>query len=181
MPTAPVATAPKLTLTDVNGRQHRIGAESGKPVVLSFFREASCPYCNYRIYELTHNVPELTQGAISMVAVFASTEDEIRRFLMHGKRPMAMVADPELSAFEAYGVGRETLLSKLKAFLRRAPQFLAGTKLVRKSNPRAKDSRIIPADILMNAQGDIVETYYGNDIGDHIPIDRLKAFARDQH
>ncbi len=169
--------AEPLLLTDVHGNRVPIGRDAGRPVVLSFFREASCPYCNFRIYELTNNVPQLGKGRVELVAVLASTEDEVRRFLLQRERPITFVADPDLDAFETYGVAREGALSKLKALLRRLPALLRGYRLREGEGPKARDSRIIPADFLIDADGRVVDEYYGEDIGDHIAIERIQQFV----
>ena len=33
----------------------------------------------------------------------------------------------------------------------------------------------MPADFLIDEQGTVVETYYGEDIGDHIPMERIES------
>ena len=44
---------PTIALVDVNLKRISIG--QGRKVLLSLFREATCPFCNFRVYELTHN------------------------------------------------------------------------------------------------------------------------------
>jgi hypothetical protein len=38
----------------------------------------------------------------------------------------------------------------------------------------------MPADFLVDAQGVIQTAYYGRDEGDHLPYDKVKAFATNQ-
>jgi hypothetical protein len=38
----------------------------------------------------------------------------------------------------------------------------------------------MPADFLIDRHGIIQVAYYGNDEGDHLPIDQVKAFALEQ-
>lgn len=35
----------------------------------------------------------------------------------------------------------------------------------------------MPADFLIDEKGNVVETYYGKDAGDHIPMERIELFA----
>ena len=35
----------------------------------------------------------------------------------------------------------------------------------------------MPADFLIDEHGRVVETYYGRDAGDHIPMERLERFV----
>ena len=45
--------APALDLVDIHGQPIEISS-SGRLTLLSFFRDAACPFCNFRIYELTN-------------------------------------------------------------------------------------------------------------------------------
>jgi hypothetical protein len=36
---------------------------------------------------------------------------------------------------------------------------------------------LMPADFLIDEKGNVVETYYGKDAGDHIPMERIELFA----
>jgi hypothetical protein len=36
---------------------------------------------------------------------------------------------------------------------------------------------LMPADFLIDEEGNVVETYYGQDAGDHIPMERIELFA----
>jgi len=38
------------------------------------------------------------------------------------------------------------------------------------------DKAIVPADFLINEDGTIHTAYYGNNIGDHIPIELINEF-----
>lgn len=41
-----------LRLTAINGEEFDIASLAGRPYMLSFFRFASCPFCNMRVHEL---------------------------------------------------------------------------------------------------------------------------------
>ena len=49
--TAPTS-APQLELPDTQGQTITLG-DGGRPTLLCFFRDAACPFCNLRVYELT--------------------------------------------------------------------------------------------------------------------------------
>lgn len=40
-------------------------------------------------------------------------------------------------------------------------------------------NNILPADFLIDENGYIVEAYYGQDIGDHIPFERIENFLKE--
>ena len=166
--------APLLTLFDLQGQPLNIGSR-GVPTLLSFFREASCPFCNYRVYELTHSFPQLAALDLDIVVVFSSDAAQVRRFIAKQPRPFRIVADPDNVAQRIYGI-EHSLWGKLRALFTRAPAMLRGLATVGLAGGRT--GAMMPADFLIDARGHVVEAYYGRDAGDHIPIERLERFAR---
>ncbi len=165
--------APLLRLQDIHGQPLSIGSR-GTPTLLSFFREADCPFCNFRVYELTHNFPLLAALEVEIIVVFSSDEARVRRFIAKQPRPFRMVADPVDSGHRAYGI-EHSWLGKLRASITRFPSMLRGQTLV---GPAGRPTGTqMPADFLIDAKGHVVDAYYGRDAGDHIPLARLPAFA----
>jgi peroxiredoxin len=132
------ATAPALELVDIYGKAIPLGG-TGRRTLLSFFRDAACPFCNFRIYELTHHHQSLAALGLDIVAVFGSSQAEVVRFVARHPRPFRVAADP---------IG------------------LAGFNT----------NNLMPADFLIDEEGRIVETYYGSDAGDRIPLERVELF-----
>jgi thioredoxin-dependent peroxiredoxin len=164
--------APALPLSDLNGEP--IAIDAGRRLLLSIFREASCPFCNFRVYELTHNFRDLRELGLDVVVVFASDEQDVRRFIAKQPRPFRIVADPYRRAHTSYGVERSKF-GKLRALLTRFPAMIRGMVEMRFGGGRSGD--LLPADFLIDADGRIAETYYGRDAGDHIPMERIELFA----
>jgi peroxiredoxin Q/BCP len=163
--------APTLEFRDIYGEPVRIG--NGRRTLLCFFRDAACPFCNYRIYELTQQHKGLLALGLDIVAVFASTEAEVKRFVARHPRPFTVVADPSATAHLRYGVER-SFLRKLKAVFTRVPTLLKGLSIVGLAG--LKTNNLMPADFLIDEEGRIVETYYGSDAGDRIPFERVELF-----
>ncbi|MEO7073305.1 MAG: redoxin domain-containing protein [Rhodanobacter sp.] len=164
--------APALNLLDIHGRPIVLGA-SGRRTLLSFFRDAACPFCNFRIYELTSHHAALSALGLDIIAVFSASQDEVLRFAGHRPRPFVLAADPTSAAHEAYGIER-SFWRKLKAIVTRMPTLLKGLRLVGLSG--LKTGNLLPADFLIDEHGRIVETWYGSDAGDRIPIERIELF-----
>lgn len=164
--------APSLKLIDIEGTAIPIGG-TGRKMLLSFFREANCPFCNFRVYELTHNYRSLDALGLDIVTVFSSDETQIRRFVARQPRPFRMVADPEDSAHRIFGVER-SFMGKLIAMMRRLPAMMRGMREVGMAGMAT--GNLLPADFLIDEQGHVIETYYGRDAGDHIPIERIELF-----
>ncbi len=162
--------APALDLVDIHGKPIAISRQ-GRLTLLSFFRDAACPFCNFRIYELTGRHAELASRGLDIVAVFSASQVEVLRFAGHRPRPFPLAADPTSSAHEIYGIER-SLWRKLKAIVTRVPTLIRGLRLVGLAG--LDTGNLMPADFLIDGQGRIVEAYYGSDAGDRIPLERVE-------
>ncbi len=170
--TAPSA-APKLAMTDIYNQPVEIGSNQRR-TLLCFFRDAACPFCNFRIYELTSHHEGLARLGLDIVAVFTSSSEDVKRFVARQPRPFKVIADPSSSAHNLYGIER-SFWRKLKAIVTRVPTLLKGIRIVGLAG--LNTSNLMPADFLIDEQGRIVEAYYGDDAGDHIPFERIELFV----
>jgi peroxiredoxin len=168
---APVR-APLLNLADIYGQRVTVGGP-GRRTLLCFFRDAACPFCNFRIYELTEHYAALAALGLDIVAVFASTPDDVRRFVARQRRPFRVVADPTSRAHAIYRTER-SFWRKLKGIFTRVPTLIKGLRIVGLAG--LNTTNIMPADFLIDERGDIVEAYYGGDAGDHIAFERVELF-----
>jgi peroxiredoxin len=163
--------APDLHLVDIYGRPIAIGRD--RRTLLSFFRDAACPFCNFRIYELTHHHQSLAARGLDIVAVFGSSQAEVLRFVARHPRPFRVAADPVGASHARYGIER-SLWRKLKAVVLRMPTLVRGLRIVGLAGLRTNN--LMPADFLIDERGRIVEAYYGGDAGDRIPLERIELF-----
>ncbi|MFC5435950.1 redoxin domain-containing protein [Rhodanobacter umsongensis] len=168
------ALAPALDLVDIHGQPIMISSR-GRLTLLSFFRDAACPFCNFRIYELTSQHAQLAAGGLDIVAVFSASQADVLRFAGHRPRPFPLAADPTSDAHETYGIER-SLWRKLKAIATRVPTLLKGMRLVGLAG--LSTSNLMPADFLIDEHGRLVDAYYGTDAGDRIPLQRVEQFLR---
>ncbi|DAC37608.1 MAG: hypothetical protein CMA08_01215 [Euryarchaeota archaeon] len=169
--------APKISLPSVDGQQVSLEQFKGQRVIFTFFRFASCPFCNIRIDRLTKRWSEFPEGTV-MIGVFDADVDELRKRI--GKRdvPFILVADSTYEHFERHGV--------VKSFGRfmwgavRSPlTFMAAT--LKGYFPRTLSlSRMstIPVDLLIDEEGIVAEAHYCKDTADHLSIEKMVAFAR---
>ncbi len=142
--------------------------------MISLFREASCPFCNIRVYELTRHHRELKSLNIDIVAVFQSTEDDVNRFIARQPRPFRSVADPQGALHQRLG-GQSSLAGKMKAMAFRMIGLFKGMSSVGMAG--MKTGNAMPVDILVDEFGRIETAYYGRDAGDHMPLAQIMAFA----
>jgi len=164
--------APALDLVDIHGAPIAIGA--GRRTLLSFFRDAACPFCNVRVYELTHHHQNLKALGLDIVAVFGSSQAEVLRWVARHPRPFRIAADPVGASHARYGIER-SLWRKLKAIVTRVPTLLRGLRIVGFAG--LDTNNLMPADFLIDEHGRIVEAYYGGDAGDRIPMERVEVFV----
>jgi len=169
--TAPVK-APLLNLADIYGQRVIVGG-AGRRTLLCFFRDAACPFCNFRIYELTEHYAALSALGLDIVAVFTSSADDVRRFVARQRRPFRVIADPTSRAHAIYRIER-SFWRKLKGIVTRAPTLIKGLRIVGLAG--LNTTNIMPADFLIDERGNIVEAYYGSDAGDHIAFERVELF-----
>ena len=169
--TAPTK-APKLPLTDIEGKSVFIGA-NGHRTLLCFFRDPACPFCNFRIYELTQKHASLVALGMDVIAVFSATPEEVRRFVARQPRPFPVIADPTGATYQAYGIERSTW-RKYKGILTRIPTLLKGLRIVGLAG--LKTTNLMPADFLIDEHGRIAEAHYGTDAGDRIAFERVELF-----
>lgn len=163
--------APALDLVDIYGKPIAIG--SGRRTLLCFFRDAACPFCNFRVYELTHHHQALAALGLDIVAVFGSSRADVLHFVARHPRPFRVAADPVGASHALYGIER-SLWRKLKAIVTRVPTLLRGLRIVGLAG--LNTNNLMPADFLIDERGRIVETWYGSDAGDRIPMERVELF-----
>lgn len=160
---------------DIYGNHFQLSDLVGKRVMLSFFRDAACPFCNYRIYELTQKHQEWQDAGMEVVVVFSDTDEKVRELVAKRPRPFTMICDPELELYNLYGVEKSSS-ALIKAlffnFGEIVKGFLHGARPT--NNPHMT---LVPADFLVDVDGKIVDLWYGKDTADHIPFERLIKFA----
>lgn len=169
------AKAMDFETRDIYGERFRLSDLQGRRVMLSFFRDAACPFCNLRVYEMTHRYTEWRAAGMTVVAVFSSPADQVRAFVARRPRPFFMISDPELAIYAKYGVQQSTT-ALLKALALRMPRIIGGIATGGRPRPNPH-VRLVPADFLIDEDGHIAESWYGRDTSDHLPLERVQAFA----
>lgn len=69
--------APDFLRPDIDGGTIRLNDYCGRFLLLSFYRYASCPFCNLRVHELLQHLPELEKRGLSLIGVFQSAREAI--------------------------------------------------------------------------------------------------------
>src|SRR5690606_6069354 len=98
------ALAPGFELTDVFGAPVRLQDYRGNCSMLSFYRYASCPLCNLRVHRLIQQRDSFASQGLRLIAVFHSSPESIRRYVAQQEVPFPIVADPDKTLYNRYGV-----------------------------------------------------------------------------
>lgn len=165
--------APNFSLKSIDGQMITLDSMKGKKFMLSFYRYASCPFCNLRISFLMGLHEELKLDK-QMIGVFQSTESDMQSYVSNQKPQFPICSDYEREYYKTYGVEKSLMAYILGAMkvktLYRAYQ--KGFKISKSMGPKTT----IPADFLIDEKGIIIYAYYGNDISDHLDLDIVEVF-----
>ncbi|HZF69679.1 redoxin domain-containing protein [Sulfuricurvum sp.] len=171
-------SAPWFKARSFQGDEINPGAYRGRHVLLSFYRYASCPFCNLRVHESIQKNDHFRLLVLEMIAVFQSPDDKLAEYV--GKQPLnyPIIGDPDLQLYKLYRV-ETSWIGLIKAFLIRPHQILRSVFL-RGFFPGSIENEIqrLPADFLIDPQGKIEIAYYGKDIGDHIAYETIEKALR---
>lgn len=165
-----------LRLPAIDGSTFELDSLKGKRFMLSFFRFAGCPFCNLRMHELVSRYGELG-GGFTIVAIFDSPLGNLQKHAAKHNPPFPVLADEKNAYYREYGI-EHSVTGILKGAVRRMPSLLHAV-FVKGYLPTSIQGRLttLPADFLVDEHGVIHTAYYGKDEGDHLPFERVKAFA----
>lgn len=164
-----------FTTQAIDGTTVSLNQFAGGPVLLMFFRYASCPMCNLHLRDFAKDYGGLRDRGLAVVAFFHSPPHAIQAHAGRRRYPFLLVSDPDFRVYRKYGVESSwprLLLSIVN------PRFYVS--VVRSllhgfwggmAWPMAK----MPADFLVGPDDRLVAANYGRDIGDHLPVARLHA------
>ena len=164
-----------INLPAIDGTIFDSDGVKGKPVMLSFFRFASCPFCNLRVNELVQRFEEFGDE-FTIIAIFDSPLDNLTRHTARHEAPFPILADESNQYYKEYSI-EHSIIGVLKGMFFRMPKMFKGmfkgyVPLVIKGSLTT-----MPADFLIDRDGVIQTAYYGKDEGDHLPFDLAKAFS----
>ena len=170
---------PQIILPSIDGLQFDSGSLKGKRYLLTFFRFATCPFCNTRMAQLVQTKPELGVD-FEIVAIF---ESEVEHLKKHANKHLAkfpILADHSRQYYELFGV-EKSVIGMVKGMIFRLPTLIKA--LFRGYLPHEISSRFItmPLSLLVDKEGIIQAIYHGKDEGDHIPIEQVIEFAKQEN
>mgnify|MGYP001820371664 FL=1 len=147
-------------------------------MMLSFFRFASCPFCNLRVHKLVKHFAEFGDN-FTIIAIFDSPLENLVRHTEDHKAPFPILADENKRYYQEYGI-ENSLRGFLKGMLLRMPTLMKGMSQGYVPIIIKGSLTTMPADFLIDKYGIIQVAYYGNDEGDHLPFEQVKVFSLEQ-
>jgi len=172
----PGMQVPTFDVVDVHGNRVSTAALRGRKTLVSFHRFSTCPYCNVRVQRLKEAWPTLEAHGLQVVVFFQSPQENLDDHATMGHAPFPVVADPERVVYDRYGVDKSTT-GMLTGALGRLPDAMQALKSGWSLALPDGDMTSLPAHFLLDEDGKVHTAHYGRDIGDHLPIDDVIAFA----
>ncbi len=151
-------------------------------VHLQFRRFAGCPICNVHLQSVIKRHDEITASGIREVVMFHSTPEELATYV--DDMPFDLVPDPDRTIYRRFGV--ETSLRSVADPRSMAPVFkglrdrsLAGKLRLSAGMHSANGGHLgLPADILIDTDGTVIDAKYGKHAGDQWSVDELLHVAK---
>ena len=166
---------PELNLPSINGDSFNIETAYGKKTLLTFYRFATCPFCNLRISEMNKRYAELGDN-FGVIAIFDSPIDFLIESMKKHDTSFIILADENFKYFKTYDVEQSIwkfVVGSTTGFLRLCKAISKGyIPLIMKGSMST-----VPVDILLNEDGTIEKAYYGKSTADHLNFLEIKKFA----
>ena len=174
MKLSPGDEAVPFATVDIDGRPISLDRYRGKPLLLMFFRFASCPMCNLRIHDFAKAYSRLHDNGLEAVAFFNSSAIAIKRNSGNRDCSFSLVPDPNQDIYRDFAV-RTSWLGFLKSMM--LPSFYVDWfRAMRHGFWGGADLEMakMPADFLVGPNGRFLLVHYGNTIGDHLSVHEIE-------
>lgn len=96
--------APDFSVTDQNGKVHRLVDYSGKILAIYFYPKDMTPGCTAQACDLRDHETVLMKKNIQVIGVSADDEKRHAKFAEKYELPFPLLADTDLTMIKAYGV-----------------------------------------------------------------------------
>ena len=168
--------APDVELLTTEGQPFRLATLwQGRVLVLTFARHFGCPQCKEMLDQLVASKPEFVAKGLSLALVTQGTPEAAKKFCAERAPGLTCFADPERVAYQAYGLGRASLLQSVLS-----PRVMKSNKRLEREKgwkpempPAGQDAFQMSGTFIIGADGRIRLPYYYDDIADHPPIELL--------
>ena len=164
-----------LNLPSISGAAFDINEINGKKTLLTFYRFATCPFCNLRIHEINQRYEEL-ENNLRIIAVFDAPLNFLIQSMKKHDTSFTILADENFEYFTKYEVEQSIwkfLIGTIIHFFRFCRALSKGfVPIIMKGSITT-----VPVDILINTDGTIEKVHYGENTADHLDFEEIKKFA----
>jgi len=169
----------EIVLPQISGSEYSTKKLIGQNYMISFFRFASCPFCNLRIHQLVNQYSEFGIG-FTIVALFDSPLHNLIKHTSKHQAVFPILADEENKYYKIFGI-KKSVIGVLAGIIKRFPALMKSMFVYGNFPIEIKGSMLtMPADFLIDENGIVVEAYYGKDEGDHLPIEKVIEFSKQE-
>ena len=136
--------APDFELESDSGETVRLSALRGKPVVLYFYPKDDTPGCTRQACGIRDAWGEFQRAGAEVFGISADSRASHERFRSKYELPFTLLADPEHTLAEPYGVAQEGKTSyERSTFVIDADGNV--TKIMRRVNPDSHADKVLSA------------------------------------
>ncbi|AFM03011.1 Peroxiredoxin [Bernardetia litoralis DSM 6794] len=170
-------SAPLFSLTDIYDREIDLSSykNKNKKILISFFRNVACPFCNFRVHQLTKK-NEKWKDKLEMIFFLESKKDVILRSIFHQEvSPIPIISDENKVMYQKYGI-EKSAFKMFGTFIssKNRTTFNTAKKMGLDIDSGEKPVLTIPADFLLDENLNIIEAYYGSNTADNLPFERIE-------
>lgn len=170
--------APDFTAQDIYGNDVKLSDFKGQKIILGFYRNVSCPFCNRRVHQIMGNNIRLKKSGVQLLFLFESSKEKLKSSVFHeGISPWPLIGDPDLSIYKKYGVEKSTVKMMKTMFVANVSKAKKETKELNLPQDKDASMNLIPADFFIDENFKIVKAHYGKHLDDHVSLEDLKSFA----
>jgi peroxiredoxin len=167
-----------FTVLDMYGKETQLSSFKGRKIVLSFYRNAGCPFCNRRVHQLISRKSRLLTSDTQLIFLFESSNKKLQESaFLQEVSPYPLIGNSDRSIFAQYHV-EKSLLGVLKTpFMSSFFKALRDTRPLNLPADKEASSSQMPADFFIDENFTIVRAHYGAHMDDHVSLEDLMAFA----
>jgi len=142
---------------------------------LQFRRFAGCPICHLHVRSVARRHDEIVAAGVVEIVVFHSDADSLRKY--QSDLPFAVVADPDRTLYNEFGVGSAfAAIAHPRAWLA-ATRGAMQQRSLTAGVGRGEDHLGKPADFLIATDGRLLAARYGAHADDQWSVDEIIGLA----
>lgn len=169
---------PYIKLTGIDGKEVNTKNLLGRPYLISFFRFATCPFCNLRINMLINRLSELGKD-FSIVAIFDSPLKVLMKSAEKHHSPFPILADETKVYYKRFGV-RKSFWGMLHGMILHSPTLFKGMFKGYIPFPITGSMLTMPAEFLIDREGIIQHSFYAKHEAEHLDFAIIREFSQNQ-